>query len=170
MEMIFVLVSIVQSIAIALGVGCSTVAIVSFFVAISDGNINPEERRMLGVVYTLLRLAMVFILLSTILLFFIPDGSLSTLITPFITSRWVLVAVLFINSLLMTKHIMPSNIGPAIQAGTWYTLGVTGALIPLGLVQYSFLEFTVGYLATLALAVALVNATMAHLKHKALQK
>jgi hypothetical protein len=67
----------------------------------------------------------------------------------------------------MTKRIMPSNFGPAIQAGTWYTLGITMALIPLGLAQYSLIEFTVGYLAALAFAVTLVNGTMSYLKsHK----
>jgi hypothetical protein len=170
MEMIYVLLAILQVVAISLGVGCSTVAISSFFVAIADGNINPEERKMLGVVYVLLRVAMVLILLTTTVLFFMApiEGGIITSLT-FVMTRFVLVAALFINALLMTKHIMPSSFGPAIQAGTWYTLGITSALVPLGLSGFSFFEFIIGYLAALALAVTLVNGVMGHLKHSRLK-
>jgi hypothetical protein len=167
MEMIFVLVSILQAIAISLGVGCSTVAITSFFVSIADGTISPEERKMLGVVYVLLRVAMVIILITTALLALMHFSSGFTHhFTPFVISRWALIFVLFANAVLMTKRIMPSNFGPAIQAGSWYTLGITMALIPLGLAQYSLTEFFVGYAAALALAVAIVNGTMGYLKSK----
>lgn len=154
-------------VSIGLGVGCSTVAISSFFVAIADGNISPEERKMLGVVYILLRVAMVLILLTTGILFFMMPlaGSIMTSLT-FLMTRFVLVACLFTNAILMTKHIIPSSFGPAIQAGTWYTLGITTALVPLGLASFSLFEFIVGYLAALALAVTIVNGVMGHLKHK----
>jgi hypothetical protein len=168
MEIIFVLMSILQAVAISLGVGCSTVAITSFFAAIGDGTISPEERKMLGVVYVLLRIAMwVIVGSSAVLALMHFNSGFAYHFTPFVVSRWVLIAVLFLNATLMTKRIMPSNFGPAIQAGTWYTLGITMALIPLGLAQYSLIEFTVGYLAALAFAVTLVNGTMSYLKsHK----
>lgn len=167
MEMIFVVSSMLQAIGISLGVGCSTVAIVSFFVAIGDGNINPEERKMLGVVYVLLRVAMVLILVTTALLALMHFNSgFAQHFTPFVVSRWMIVFVLFANVVLMTKRVMPSNFGPAIQAGSWYTLGITMALIPLGLAQYSLFEFFIGYAAAIALAVTIVNGTMSYLKSK----
>jgi hypothetical protein len=168
MEMFYVLLSILQVIGISLGVGCSTVAITSFFVAIADGTIDPQERKMLGVVYILLRVAMVTILITTALLclLFLQDASFDSYTNPFSVSRWLLIGVLFGNALLMTKHLMPSIFGPAIQAGSWYTLGVTTALVPLGLTSFSFFEFFIGYIAALALAVSLVNGTMAYLKSK----
>ena len=165
--MIFVLVSILQAMAISLGVGCSTVAIVSFFVAIADGAITPEERNMMGVVYLLLRIAMVAIFATSTILALMHFGSgIDTHFTTFIISKWFLVFVLFANATLMTKRIMPSNFGPAIQAGTWYTLGITMTLIPLALAQYSLFEFFVGYAAALTLSVAVVNGVMGYLKHK----
>lgn len=167
MEMIFVVTSILQAIGISLGVGCSTVAIVSFFVAIGDGNISPEERMMLGVVYILLRVAMVLILITTALLALMHFNSGFTQhFTPFVISRWIIVFVLFANAVLMTKRIMPANFGPAIQAGSWYTLGITMALIPLGLAQYSLFEFFIGYSAALALAISIVNGVISFLKSR----
>lgn len=167
MEMIFVLVSIVQSVAISLGVGCSTVAIVNFFVAISDGKIDEQERKMMGIVYILLRVAMVLILTSTVvltLLMFTPSSN--QYMSPFVYGVWTLVCVLFLNAVLMTKRIMPSNIGPALQASTWYTLGVLIALVPLGLTHFSFVEFLLGYTTAIALGLSIVNGMMGHLKHR----
>lgn len=165
--MIFVVASILQAIGISLGVGCSTVAITSFFVAIGDGNISPEERKMLGVVYILLRVAMILILVTTAILALMNFSSgFAGHFTPFVISRWVLIIVLFVNAVLMTKRLMPSNFGPAIQAGSWYTLGITAALIPLGLAQYSLFEFFIGYAAAIALAIAIVNGVMSFLKSR----
>lgn len=162
-----VLIAIIQSIAISLGVGCSTLAIVNFFVAIADGKIDENERRMMGIVYVLLRIAMILIVTSSLILslyYFFGRGE--HYISAFAMGMWILIVMLFINSFLMTKHIMPSTIGPALQASTWYTLGILMALVPLGLGRFSYFEFIVGYLAAIALAVSVVNGTMSYLKSK----
>lgn len=167
MEMIIILVAILQSIAISLGVGCSTLAIVNYFVAFADGKIDQDERRMMGVVYVMLRIAMVFILLTTVLLALCELFVLGTdYITVVILSTWTLVFMLFFNALLMTKHIMPPTIGPALQASTWYTLGVLMALEQLYLLGFSYLEFFIGYLAAICLGISIVNGTMSYLKNK----
>jgi len=167
MEMILVLVAILQSMAISLGVGSSTLAIVNFFVAIADGKIDVNERRMMGVVYTVLRVAMVIILVTTIIIGVyiiasLDGGSLSD----FIWATWTLVAVLYINAVLMTKKIMPSTVGPALQASTWYTLGICMTLVPLSLSGFTYFQFIIGYAAAIALAVSIVNGMMAILKKK----
>ena len=162
------LLSILQAIGVSLGVGCSTVAITSFFVAIADGSIDPQERKMLGVVYILLRVGMGLILGTTALLGFIhiTGAHNGSYFTPFMIGRWILIFVLFTNAILMTKRIMPPSFGPAIQAASWYTLGITFALVPLGLINFSLFEFIVGYLAAIAFATALVNGTMTYLKKR----
>jgi hypothetical protein len=167
MEIIFNFVEIIGSIGISLGVGASTIAIVSFFVALSDGGISVDERKMLGVVYIMLRVAMGIILFTSLLtsLTHFSSGFVGHF-TPFITAKWILIGVLFSNAMLMTKHIMPPTIGPALQAGTWYTLGIITALIPLGLAQFSLIEFFVGYAAALSLSIAVVNTVMGILKAK----
>jgi hypothetical protein len=167
MIMIFIAIAILQSVAISLGVGSSTLAIVNFFVAIADGKIDPQERKLMGVVYIVLRVAMILILLCALFLALIHISVTDApYLTPFTASLWTLVAVLYLNAVLMTKHIMPSNVGPALQASTWYTLGVIVSLIPLGLAGYSYFEFIVGYAAAIALAVAIVNGMMSYLKKR----
>lgn len=163
MEILYIGLTLLQSIAISLGVGSSTLAVVNFFVAIADGKIDETERKMMGITYTLLRVAMVVIALTTL--------SLLALITSvnatpgsFIMFQLVLIGILFLNALLMTKRIMPSTFGPAIQAGSWYTLGILLALIPLGLTGFSLLQFGLMYSAIVLLGICIVNGMMAYLK------
>lgn len=167
MDWILILVAIVQSMAISLGVGASTIAIINFFVAIKDGTVGPEERRIMGVTYIVLRVAMVAILVTVATRTMQGYGiNGSEFMTPFVLSQWILILVLYTNAILMTKRIMPSTFGPAIQASTWYTLGIITSLVPLGLTNYSIFHFTLGYIAAFILAVSIVNGTMSIMKSK----
>ncbi len=167
MEFIISIVAIVQSIATSLGVGSSTLAVVNFFVAIADGKIDETERKMMGIVYVILRIAMVLIALTTggILAYNLAHGGSATL-TPFVDAQITLIMILFLNATLMTARLMPSTFGPAIQAGTWYTLGILAALVPLGLTDFTYLQFLLGYVALVTLAISLINGMMALLKKR----
>lgn len=167
METIYALNAIVQSMSVSLGVGASTLAILNFFVAINDGQIDTSERKIMGVTYIVLRLAMILILITTllqalILLGYFGSGYLSGVSL----GAWTALAVLFINATLMTKRIMPSTFGPAIQAGSWYTLGLLLALVSVQWASFTYWQFILGYIAAITLAVAIVNGTIAYQKHK----
>lgn len=161
------LAGIFQSIFISLGVGSSTLAIINFFAAIADGTIDETERRMMGIVYIVLRVAMVGILLSTIALH-IPVVLLSGLagLSVLMWAQWLVLLVLYTNAILMTKRLMPSTFGPGLQAGSWYTLGIIMSLVLQGITSYTFWSFLLGYAAMLVLAVGAVNGVMAYLKTK----
>lgn len=159
--------AVVQGIAVSLGVGASTIAIINFFAAIADGVIDKAERHMMGYVYFVLRVAMVVILLTVLAAFtgeVMTTGTLT--LTTMKVATIILVAVLYGNAILMTLKIMPSTIGPALQASSWYTLGVMASLSAQGLVTFGVLPFLLGYVSAIVLAVAVVNGIMAILKHK----
>ena len=167
MDIIVLLANILQNLAISLGVGCSTLAILNFFVAIADGKIDETERNMMGIVYTVLRVAMILIFITTAIIFSnstIVNGFSS--ITIYLYAQILLTYVLFANSILMTRHLMPSAIGPALQASSWYSLGLISTLAAVGLQAFTLTQFLLGYLAVFLLAVSLVNGTMAYLKSK----
>lgn len=167
MTFIITLIAIIQSFTISLGVGSSTLAILSFFSAIADGTIDATERRMMGIVYIVLRVAMVAILTTTLVLITIEQaGNGIGELSAFSFGQLTALAVLFINAILMTLHWMPSTFGPAIQAGSWYTLGTLAALLPLGLTNFTYFEFILGYITWIILGIAIVNGTMAILKSK----
>lgn len=159
--------SVVQGVAVSLGVGTSTMAIVNFFGAIADGKIDEAERRMMGFTYFVLRVAMVIILLTVLASFTAEVMLTGTLVlTTATVATILLVSMLYINAILMTAHIMPSTIGPALQASTWYTLGIMASLASLGLVTFGVLPFLLGYASVILLAIAIVNGIMAIMKSR----
>ena len=165
------LVSIIQSFSISLGVGSSTLAILNFFAAIADGKIEPSERRMMGIVYIILRIAMILILGSTAYLVATQFSTGETFtLSAFAWGQITIIGVLFLNAILMTAHIMPSALGPSIQAGSWYTLGTLAALLPLGLTNFTYLQFFLGYATWVVLATIIVNMVMLIMKDKQKKK
>jgi hypothetical protein len=167
MSFIITLVAIIQSFSISLGVGSSTLAILNFFGAIADGTIDATERRMMGIVYIVLRVAIGLILVSTLFLIVAEQASNQAgELSAFAFGQITALAILFINAVLMTLHLMPSTFGPSIQAGSWYTLGTLAALLPLGLTDFTYVQFLLGYLTWIVLAVAIVNGVMAMMKAK----
>lgn len=167
MEVFLILVAILQSMAVALGVGASTLAIANFFVAIADGVIDETERRMMGVVYTILRIAMILILTTTFILLLYTYSTVGLTQLPAITfGQLVALFVLYANALLMTAHLMPTTFGPALQGGSWYALGILLALQTLDLTNFTYGQFFLAYITWLILAVTITNTIMAILKAK----
>ncbi|MEM9336266.1 MAG: hypothetical protein AAGA35_00220 [Patescibacteria group bacterium] len=162
MEHITSLIVIAQTTAIYLGVGSSTLAITSFFVSIYDGVIEPVERKMLGVIYWVLRLAMVLIAATTLILHLAFPEVLGSLVW----YMWILIAVLYANATLMTLKLMPSKFGPSIQAATWYTLGFLVTIQMFDLYVVDTQLFINLYAADLLVMLASVNGYMQLLKWK----
>ncbi len=157
--------SIAQIIGISLGLGSSTLAVASFMKAISDGTIDQSERGMLGVIYIVLRIAMVTILASTLALAFIGYGTTGLEhFTPYVIAQFILTAVLYLNATLMTFRLMPSTFGPAIQAGSWYLLAFGMALAAVGLADFTLTTFVIAYLIELIFAFLVINGIMKYLK------
>lgn len=165
MELIFVLIAIIQIFSISLGVGSSTLAVTNFFVAIADGKIDETERKMMGIAYVVLRVAMVTILITTTLLVVrtIATQGLAG-ITTFMVAELTMIAVLYINATLMTLRIMPSTVGPAFQAASWYALGALSALMTLQIAHFTYIQFLLGFAADCALNVCVTNGLMWYFK------
>lgn len=167
MDFVVVLLSIIQAHTISVGVGASTLAILNFFAAIADGTIEPTERRMMGIVYVVLRIAMVLILgISLFLIIVKTSGGGFAALTSYMIAQIIVLAVLYVNALLMTARMVPSTFGPAIQAGSWYTLGTLAAILPFGFTDFTFTQFFLGYATWMILAVSIVNGVMAIQKSK----
>jgi hypothetical protein len=167
MTIFITLVAILQSFSISLGVGSSTLAIINFFVAIADGTIDDTERKMIGIVYKVLRVAMAIIFVTSIILLAFSTSSTGLSgMSGFGWGQIITLVVLYTNALLMTHHLMPSTFGPAIQAGSWYTLGALSALQLLGMVGFSLTSFLMSYIAWIILAIGIVNGIMAIIQSK----
>ncbi|HEX4799061.1 MAG TPA: hypothetical protein VFV22_00790 [Candidatus Paceibacterota bacterium] len=156
LETITPLIIIMNTSAIGLGVGASTLAIISFLVALHDGTIDTSERRMLGVIYSLLRFAMVSILITLILIIWLQPslfGSQTTYIV-------ILVGIIFLNAIAMTKHWISSKVGPALQAASWYTLGFISTIHMFSLYKIDALAFVILYGIDIVFFIVLVNVLL----------
>lgn len=160
MTSIAITAGILQSIFISLGVGSSTLAILNFFSAIGDGNIDQTERRMMGIVYVILRIAMVGILFTTATLLAPTIASDAFQLANVSIAQVIIIAVLFTNAALMTMRKMPAKYGPGIQAGSWYTLGIIAALQLQGMVDYTLIDFVIGHVLVMLVAIIGVNVWM----------
>ncbi len=138
MEIFYIIVEVLKAVSISLGVGASTVVIALYLGSLSnDGKIDDSERRLLGINYTVLRAGMILIFLTHLILN-IPmflEGGITALYTPLNMIQWGLLAVLYINAILMSAHIMPDTAGPGTQVATWFSLGVVTALAPLAAIN-----------------------------------
>ena len=168
---IIVVIAVLQAIGVSLGVGSSTIAISQFFVAIADGQIDKAERRMMEVVYIVLRVAMGLILVTSlahmIMVWYVLDlqgMAIEQYWNTFTLALWLIITVLFVNALAMTKHWVPSTLGPGIQGGSWYTLGIMFALVSLGLTTFTFMQFLLAYLGMMCLFIAIVNGVTSYLR------
>ncbi len=165
MELLIMLAIILQGTGIALGMGGSTLAISNFFVAIADGTIDPGERKMMGVVYVVLKIALALIFVTTGYLIL---SALSTVdvasVATYLWAQLLVAFVLLLNSILMTKRIMPSTMGPGIQAGSWYTLGILTTVVGMLDMNITMSMFLVWYGTALVVALLIVNGVMKYLK------
>lgn len=167
MELIIIVLTVIQIISICLGTGSSTLAVLNFFNAISDGIIDATERRMMSGTYLVLRTATHLILITTFtlsLIGYLESGS--SYFSSYIVAQFILIFILYTNSYLMTKKVISSKIGPAIQAGSWYLLGFGVALFALQLTDFSLSTFFFAYGCELIFSLVVINYTMSHLKNR----
>ena len=161
LETLLPFVIIYYNTAISLGVGGSSIVIASFLTALSDGKIETTERRLLGVIYITLRIAMASIALMLAYMTLVaPD------LLPSLAYIWIMVGVLYLNAILMTKHWISPKIGPALQAATWYTLGFVTVIDAFALYAVSLTFFLSLYVVDIVVALLAVNGIMAYLKKR----
>lgn len=136
----WIVITLLHKFALGLAVASSTYAIIFYINGIQDGVIDPSERRFMGIVYTVLRIALAVIVATQLILVssYIPDGIPMLLANPLFVMSWVLVGVIVLNAVLMQFHKMPMSLGPVLAGGSWYALFILSTWpgpFPLNLVE-----------------------------------
>lgn len=109
---------------IGLAAGASTFALTFYFMGIKDEVIDASERRFMGAVYFVLRVALVVIIVTEVFYVFFYGFDAFTLVKTMevLWFRWMLLAIIIGNALLMHFHKMPMWLGPGLAGGSWYAL------------------------------------------------
>lgn len=123
-----------------LGVGGATIAEVQASLAYRNGKASEEARSLLHANYFVIRVGMGIILLSVLGMFWYQLNAGNTWI---LTSEklWIkdlMFVAIFVNAVLLTKHLIPFWLGTSISLTSWWgatLLGLAGRL-PYGFVTY----------------------------------
>lgn len=165
MEIAYIFIAFIQSFGVSIGVGCSTVAILNFLVAVQDGVVDESEKRLMRIVYFVLRISMGVILLTMFVQGLMLISAYGTYyFNPFVVAGWFTILLLYVNAILMTRKLMPRSIGPSLQVASWYTLAVLYFLSTVNLIYFTYLQFFAGFALVLLIAMLTVNGSMAYLK------
>lgn len=138
-----------------LGVGGATIAEFQITRALRDKKVSDDERALMHVNYTVIRVGMGILLLSVIAMFWyhLNAGNQFILTSEKLWIKDVMFAAIFINAVALHKRWVPLWLGASISFTSWWgatLLGLAGRL------PYSFEVYLIGYLLAIGL-VAMVS-------------
>lgn len=131
-----------------LGTGGATIAEFQITTALKDKKVSLEERALMHANYTMIRVGMAIVLLSVIGMFWYHLGLGNDWI---LTSEklWIkdlMFVMIFINAVLLHKHLVPLWLGASISFTSWWgatLLGLAGRL------PYDFFTYLIGYVVAI---------------------
>ena len=158
MLILFSILEVLGAVALSLGVGSSTFALIFHFMGMRAPAAHTAGKPYQKVVYVVLRIAMALILLTEIgkTILYVQNGLTleAARAAHSLLFLWTLIGALYMNAILMTLHLMPMKAGPAIQATSWYALGV---LTALPVVTFTYLPLLLTYLAGIVAMAVLIE-------------
>ncbi len=152
---------VIHLIGTALGVGGATFAEIFLFKAVRDGEIDPIESSFMQVTYRVVRVGLVFLVLSGFgfLIFYRLTGLEERLYSPLLWAKLSIVVVILINAILLQTRRIPLWLGSALSFASWYAAML---MVPLrsAIMPISYLEIIAWYIVSVvvvAIALSIVR-------------
>lgn len=138
-----------------LGVGGATIAEFQITRALRDKKVSDDERALMHVNYTMIRVGMAVLLVSVIGMFWyhLSAGNQFILTSEKLWIKDLMFMMVFINAIALHKRLVPLWLGASISFTSWWgatLLGLAGRL------PYSFETYLIGYVIAIG-AVALLS-------------
>ncbi len=139
-----------------LGVGGATIAEFQITRALRDKKVSDDERALMHVNYTMIRVGMAVLLVSVIGMFWyhLNAGNQFILTSEKLWIKDLMFVMIFINAIALHKRLVPLWLGASISFTSWWgatLLGMAGRL------PYSFETYLIGYIIAIG-----VVALMSH--------
>lgn len=140
-----------------LGTGGATIAEFQITKALKDKVINADEKALMHVNYTMIRVGMAILLVSVIAMFWyhLSAGNQFILTSEKLWIKDLMFVAIFINAIALHKRFVPLWLGASVSFTSWWgatLLGLAGRL------PYSFETYLVAYIIAI-----LVVAGVSHL-------
>jgi hypothetical protein len=114
---------LVRFLAVGLCLGTSTVVLTMYYYLLAKGHAEPAEKKMMHILYNILRVGMVLAVLTEITCFlyhFHIDNFIYWTDNPELLMRWTVFGVIVLNALAMQFHKITMWLGPVLAGGSWY--------------------------------------------------
>ena len=167
-------VNLFHQFAVGLSVGASTFALIFYYYVVAQGSTLPEQRKLMHIVYFVLRVGMVLIVFSEFFVFqysYQVNNYLYWMHNPEVFMRLTIFLVIVVNAILMHKRLISMWFGPAIAGASWYAYLFFSVFVDIRWVEFDlgYSVLFIGYLAwlvfvTLLLALLRVKLTSVELK------
>jgi len=162
---IYTIIVALHVIGTILGAGGATIAEFQITRALRDEKVSDDERALMHVNYTMIRVGMGVVLLSVVAMFWyhLSEGNQFILTSEKLWIKEVMFVAIFVNAIALHKRLVPLWLGASISFTSWWgatLLGLAGRL------PYSFEIYLVGYIV----AIGLVAMTSHFLRARTLKK
>ena len=144
-----------------LGVGGATIAEVSIHKALKDGKVTAEEGALLHGTYSVLRVGMALIIISAfaMLWYNYTNDTLGRLLNDKIWFKEFLFLIIIINAVAISNRWVPLWLGAATSFTAWWMATILGVA---GRLPYSFLTYTLAFIATTLLVAGVLHLIRQH--------
>lgn len=147
-----------------LGTGGATIAEFQISRALKNKNISDDERALMHVNYTMIRVGMAIMLVSVIAMFWyhLGQGNEFILTSEKLWIKELMFVTIILNAVALTKRWIPLWLGASVSFTSWWgatLLGLAGRL------PYDFMTYLIGYVAAIFIVAFLLN-----LMHKTVAK
>lgn len=148
-------VNLLHQYAVGLSVGASTFAMVFYYYVVAQGQTHLEQRKLMHIVYFVLRIGMMLIVVSEFVKFeynYQINNYLYWMANPEVYMRLTIFSVIVVNAILMHKRLISMWIGPVLAGGSWYAFFFFSVFVDIRWVDMGYDYFTLlsGYLLWLA--------------------
>jgi len=164
---VFTLLIIGHLVGTVLGVGGATMIEVHLNKALSDDDMSLDEREMLGLNFTVLRVGLVLALVTGFgfLVYYVAHGQEFRLQNPVLWAKLFMVIIVAVNALLLQSHKIGLYWGSAFSFVTWWATMLLGIFLTNN-VRFGFITIMVGYAIAVVAGAFILHKMRIYLKSK----
>ena len=145
-------------VATILGTGGATIAEFQITRALKDKKVSDEERALMHVNYTMIRVGMAIMLVSVIAMFWyhLSQGNDFILFSEKLWIKDLMFIAIIVNAVALTKRWIPLWLGASVSFTSWWgatLLGLAGRL------PYDFTTYLIGYIFAIFIVAYLLRVT-----------
>ena len=150
-----------------LGVGGATMIEVHLNRALADGTMSDDERGMLGLDFTVLRIGLVLSVFTGVgfILLYKMTGQEFRLQNPVLWAKMFMILIIVVNALLLQAHKISLYWGSALSFVTWWGAMILGFFLTNS-IRYGFFEIIITYAIIIVAGAFVLHKIRTYIKKK----